>query len=178
MNSETEKLLSVLEFYKNGSEMFAWDSTIKGYFNIWNLLISEGFVRATEPEKAIKHWQDIEHWGTPTNQELDRMQYAPLRRERKNSSWNSDIQRERVSYYQALVYFLKKILQNLQAYTITGFANPDSLNKQQFGLCIVLGQTSSQDWICLTPTVLAQVWHAYSLCQTSKHYLINFLSIR
>ena len=59
MNPETEKLLGILEFYNHG-RMFVWEKSIKGNFNIWNLLISEGFVKASEPDKAIKHWLQTE----------------------------------------------------------------------------------------------------------------------
>ena len=161
MSSETEKLLGILELYKNGNTIFIWNTDNQKYFNVWNLLISEGFVNSIKPEQAIKHWQNIEYWGTPTNQKTECIQYAPMRQEHKNRYWNPSLQRERVSYYQALVYFLNKSLQNLQAYTITGFANPESLNIQRFKHCIVLGQTSSQDWICIAPTVPDQVWQPY-----------------
>lgn len=158
MNPETEKLLGILEFYNHGS-MFVWDKSIKGNFNIWKLLNSEGFVTASESDKAINHWLQTEFWGTITSQKNNEIQYAPLRRERENDDWNNYIRQERINYYQALSYFLKKSLQNLQAYVITGFFNYyDNDYRERFEHYIILGQTQSKDWICLTPTMIDQVW--------------------
>ncbi|MGB3654614.1 MAG: hypothetical protein WBA41_25865 [Rivularia sp. (in: cyanobacteria)] len=158
MNAETEKLLGILEFYNHG-RMFVWDKSIKGNFNIWKLLISEGFVKASEPDKAIKHWFQTEFWGTITNQKYNDIQYAPLRRERENDDWNNYIRQDKKNYYQALSYFLKKSLQNLQAYIISGFSNWDACGiRERFKHYIILGQTQSKDWVCLTPTMVDQVW--------------------
>lgn len=175
MNPETERLLGILEFYKSSCRrMFVWDSSIRGYFNIWNLLLSERFVYSTEPEKAIKHWRNVEIWGTPTNQKKECIQYAPFRRERGKRSDNSYLLRERIEYYQALLYFLKKSLQNLQAYILTGYASSSlNLNFEQAEFCIVLGQTVSQDWICLAPTAPDQIWGAYP---RAKHPNITSLT--
>ena len=157
MNPETEKLLGVLEFYNHG-RMFVWDKSIKGSFNIWKLLISEGFVKASEPDKAIKHWLKTEFWGTITNQKYNDIQYAPLRRERKNDDWNNYIRQQKINYYQALSYFIKQRLDNLQAYVIVGFDNNDYPGSERFEYYIILGQTQSEDWICLAPTMVDQVW--------------------
>ncbi len=173
MNPETEKFLGILEFYNHG-RMFVWDRSIKGDFSIWNLLISEGFVTESELDKAIKHWLQTEFWGTITNQKYNTIQYAPLRRERKNDDWNNYIRQERINYYQALSYFLKKNLQNLQAYLITGFGNSDAYGiRVEFEHYIILSQTQSRDWICLTPTMVDQVWD----CRNSaKHPYIPSLT--
>ena len=157
MNPETENLLGVLEFYNHG-RMFVWEKSIKGNFNIWKLLISEGFVTESEPDKAIKHWLQTEFWGTVTSQKNNDIQYAPLRRERENDNWNNYIRQEKINYYQALSYFLKKSLQNLQAYIIEGFYNYDDNDRVRFEHYIILGQTQSKDWICLAPTMIDQVW--------------------
>ena len=158
MNSETEKLLGTLEFYNHG-RMLVWEKSIKGSFNIWKLLISEGFVRESEPDKAIKHWLQTEFWGTITNQKYNDIQYAPLRRERENDDWNNYIRQEKINYYQALLYLLKQSLQNLQAYVIEGFHNSDACGiRVRFEHYIILGQTQSKDWVCLTPTMVDQVW--------------------
>ncbi|MEM6400234.1 MAG: hypothetical protein AAF757_08345, partial [Cyanobacteria bacterium P01_D01_bin.116] len=149
MNAETQKLLGILEFYNHG-RIFVWEKSIKGSFNIWKLLNSEGFVRESEPEKAIKHWLQTEFWGTVTSQKDEEYLYAPLRRERRNDDWNNYIRQEKINYYQALSYFLKQSLQNLQAYVIEGFDNSyDSDWRVRFEHYIILGQTQSKDWICL-----------------------------
>lgn len=157
MNAETQKLLGILEFYNHG-RIFVWEKSIKGSFNIWKLLNSEGFVRESEPEKAIKHWLQTEFWGTVTSQKDEEYLYAPLRRERRNDDWNNYIRQEKINYYQALSYFLKKSLQNLKAYVITGFDNHDTPGSERFEHYIILGQTQSKDWVCLTPTMVDQVW--------------------
>ena len=158
MNPEIQKLLGTLEFYNHG-RMFVWKKSIKGSFNIWKLLISEGFVRESEPDKAIKHWLQTEFWGTITNLKYNDIQYAPLRRERENDDWNNYIRQEKINYYQALLYLLKQSLQNLQAYVIEGFDNSyDSDYRVRFEHYIILGQTQSKDWICLSPTMIDQSW--------------------
>ena len=158
MHPETEKLLGILEFYKHG-RMFVWEKSVKGSFNIWKLLISEGFVTESKPDKAIEHWLQTEFWGTITNQKYNDIQYAPLRRERENDDWNNYIRQEKINYYQALLYLLKQSLQNLQAYVIEGFHNSDACGiRVRFEHYIILGQTQSKDWICLTPTMVDQVW--------------------
>ncbi len=161
MNPETEKLLGIIEFYNHG-RMFVWEKSIKGSFNIWKLLISEGFVTESEPDKAIKHWLQTEFWGTITDQKNNDIQYAPLRRERENDNWNNYIRQEKINYYQALSYFLKKSLQNLQAYIIEGFYNYDDNDRVRFEHYIILGQTQSKDWVCLTPTMIDQAWDFYN----------------
>ncbi|MEH2254448.1 hypothetical protein [Nostoc sp.] len=58
MHSETQRLLGTLEILCSNS--FVWETTTQGEFNIWNLMISEGFVNLTDIELAFKHWQKIE----------------------------------------------------------------------------------------------------------------------
>lgn len=66
MKLETEQLLGTLEVLNH--ETFLWETETQGKFNIWRLMISEGFVSLTDVEIALEHWQNIERWGTPTNQ--------------------------------------------------------------------------------------------------------------
>jgi hypothetical protein len=42
MNAEREQLLGTLELLV--SNTFVWKTEIQGKFNLWNLMISEGFV--------------------------------------------------------------------------------------------------------------------------------------
>lgn len=85
MKLETEQLLGTLELLCSSS--FVWETATQGEFNIWNLMISEGFVNLTDIELAFKHWQKIEKWGTPTNQQKF-CEYAPPRSER-DVMWKS-----------------------------------------------------------------------------------------
>ncbi|MEL6460469.1 MAG: hypothetical protein AAFY21_15575 [Cyanobacteria bacterium J06641_2] len=43
MNSSTTKLLGTLEVLNPGKTFF-WETSTQGEFNLWNLMINEGFV--------------------------------------------------------------------------------------------------------------------------------------
>lgn len=166
MHSETEKIFRVLESYnanlpddrKVWDKPFLWNSEQQGKFDIWKFLVSEGFVystvQSTEIERAIdraiQHWQDIESRGTPTTQE--KYQYAPYWKERKDRV-PSYILKQRANVYQALAYFVKQYLQNLEVHLLSDTLYTDN----DFEVYIILGQTSDLDWLCLMPTVPAQV---------------------
>ncbi|MHC5726419.1 MAG: hypothetical protein ACYT04_56840 [Nostoc sp.] len=64
------------------------------------------------------HWQKIEEWGTPTNQQ-EFCEYAPPRSEREDNTWNENIANERQGYYQQLQQLVKNHLQNIQAYNLS-----------------------------------------------------------
>ncbi len=158
MQSETEKLLGTLEILR--SDSFVWETAIQGEFNVWNLMISEGFVNLTDVELAFTHWQNIEEWGTPTNQEADDYEYAPLRSERQDNNWNESIADERKIYYQQLQHFLTNNLQNIQAYKL---CIPKVQHRSfewehlNFYVSIVVGETSDRHFFCLAPTIPDQV---------------------
>ncbi|WP_448266029.1 hypothetical protein [Nostoc sp. DSM 114159] len=158
MKVETEQLLATLELLC--SDLFVWENAIQGEFNIWNLMISEGFVHLTDIELAFKHWQKIEEWGTPTNQEASDYEYAPLRSKRKDNTWNESIANERLSYYQQLQQLIKNHLQNIQAYNLSvPKAAHQSFEWEHpyFSVSIVVGETSDRHWFCLAPTVPDQL---------------------
>ncbi|MEH2086848.1 hypothetical protein [Nostoc sp.] len=167
MHSETERIFRVLESYnanlpddqKFWNNLFLWNSEQQGKFNIWKLLVSQGFVGSTKIDRAIQHWQDIESRGTPTVQEP--YQYAPYWRERKYRV-PSYVLKQRANVYQALAYFIKQNLQNLEVYEISDSRHTD----YHFRVYIILGQTLDLDWLCLMPTVPDQVrlWYNRSLC--------------
>jgi hypothetical protein len=157
MNYQTEQLLGTLEILC--SNTIVWETINNGEFNLWNLMMSEGFVNRTDIELAFEHWQKIEEWGTPTNQEKYG-EYAPTRAERKDDNWNASVAAERQGYYQQIQQLLTKNFQNIQAYNLSipktkykGFewTHPD------FSVSIVVGETSNNQWFCLAPTVPDQV---------------------
>ena len=158
MHLETEQLLGTLEILCSNSVV--WETTTQGEFNLWNLMISEGFVHLTDIELAFKHWQKIEEWGTPTNQEASDYEYAPPRSEREDNTWNESIANERLSYYQQLQQLVKKHLQNIQAYNLSV---PKAAHQYfewehpYFSVSIVVGETSDRHYFCLAPTVPDQV---------------------
>ena len=91
MNPQTEQLLGTFELlFRNP---FVWEST-ENEFSLWELMIFEGFVNLTDLELAFAHWQNIEEWGTPTNQAENDYEYAPSS-ERKNDNWDENIAKER-----------------------------------------------------------------------------------
>ncbi|MDZ7993222.1 MAG: hypothetical protein RM022_030575 [Nostoc sp. EfeVER01] len=158
MHLETEQILATLELLC--SDLFVWETATQGEFNLWNLMISEGFVHLTDIELAFKHWQKIEEWGTPTNQEASDYEYAPPRSKRKDNTWNESIANERQGYYQQLQQLVENHLQNIQVYNLSfakaahqsfDWEHPD------FSVSIVVGETSDRHWFCLAPTIPDQV---------------------
>lgn len=157
MKLETEQLLGTLEILC--SDLFVWETANQGEFNLWNLMISEGFVHLTDIELAFKHWQNIEEWGTPTNQQ-EFYEYAPPRSEREDNTWNESIANERQGYYQQLQQLIKNHLQNIQAYNLSF---PKTAHQSfewghpYFSMSIVVGETSDRHYFCLAPTIPDQV---------------------
>lgn len=157
MNIETEKLLGTLEVLVINP--FFWESEKLGNFNVWNLMISEGFVNLTDVDLAIAHWQDVESWGTPTNQVEDEYKYAPLRSER-DDLWNVEIAKFRVGCYQQLLKTLKANLSNLQAFRLSIYREKNDdfeWTHPNFCFHILIGKTTDGDWFCFSPTVPNQV---------------------
>jgi hypothetical protein len=172
MKLETEQLFATLELLCSSS--FVWETITQGEFNLWNLMISEGFVNLTDIELVFKHWQNIEEWGTPTNQQ-EFGEYAPPRSERKDKSWNESISNERLSYYQQLQQLVKKHLQNIQAYNLSvPKAGHQSFEWKHpyFSVSIVVGETSDRHYFCLAPTVPDQTSYNRRSRNQSKTQII------
>jgi hypothetical protein len=158
MNAEREQLLGTLELLV--SNTFVWKTEIQGKFNLWNLMISEGFVNLTDVELVFKHWQKIEEWGTPTDQTKNDYEYAPLRSERDDKDWNQEIATERKNFYQQIQQFITTQLQNIQAYKLCVpkcNSNTFEWEHPDFSIFIVVGETQDNQWLCLAPTVPDQV---------------------
>ena len=158
MKSETEQLLGTLEvILENPSCIFIWETEEQGEFNVWNLAIAEGFVSLTDVDVAIAHWQAVERWGTPTDQ--TNYEYAPPRNER-DDLWNAEIEAFRAERYQQLAQLLKSELQNLQALRLSIPKQSDNSfewSHPNFCFYILIGKTDDGDWLCLSPTVPAQI---------------------
>lgn len=157
MNPSTIKLLSTLEVLHPGNTCF-WETVTQGEFNLWNLMINEGFVNPTDIELVFEHWQNIETWGTPTNPNDYR--YAPPRSERDDDNWNEEIENQRQEYYQQLQQLLKTSCHNIQAYNLRVTKSKDNGYERRnpdFSVSIIVAQTSSNHWFCLVPTVPNQV---------------------
>lgn len=176
MKLETEKLLGTLELLVRNS--FVWETEKWGNFNIWNLMLSEGFVNLTDVDLAIAHWQNVEHWGTPTNQVEDEYQYAPLRNER-NDSWSAEIEAFRVERYQELFTLLKAELLDLQAFRLSICRQPNSdfeWEHPNFCFHILLGKTEDGNWFCLSPTIPNKVSDRYYKCLKTSSTETNSLN--
>jgi hypothetical protein len=151
MHSQNEQILGTIELLvqNDNSHPFLWDTATQGEFDLWRLLISEGFVSRTDPEISFAHWQNIEQWGTPTDQ--THYEYAPPRSERKDDPWNDEIAAERNTIYKNLQLLLNDNLSNLQAYTL---AIPGSRHFEwdhpNFFVSIVIGETSDREWLPCT----------------------------
>ena len=157
MNPTTTKLLATLEILNSGKTFF-WDAT-QGEFNLWNLMINQGFVSPTDIELVFEHWQNIETWGTPTNQALNDYEYAPPRAERKENDWNEEIENQRREYYQELQQLLKTNLYSIQAYNlrVPTTDNYFEWDHPDFSVSIIVGETKDNRWFCVAPTVPNQV---------------------
>lgn len=159
MKPETEQLLGTLEVLTH--QPFLWKTEPQGEFNIWNLMISEGFVSLTDSELAFEHWQNIERWGTPTQQVLG-YEYAPSRFERKDD-WNEAIATQRQEHYQQLQHLFSK-LQNIQAYSLSipnFYRKSFEWTHPDFWVSILVGETCDRQWVCLAPTVPDQLGFHY-----------------
>ncbi|GGA06795.1 nuclease A inhibitor family protein [Okeania sp. KiyG1] len=156
MKLETEKLLGTLELFVRNP--FFWETEKWGKFNVWNLMRSEGFVNLTDVDLVIAHWQDVEHWGTPTNQ-IDDFEYAPLRDE-QDDDWNPEIEKFRVERYQQLLKLLKAELSDFQGFRIGINKESDDYFEWEhpnFYFHILIGKTKDGDWFCFSPTVPDEV---------------------
>ncbi|NEP80474.1 MAG: hypothetical protein F6K39_21275 [Okeania sp. SIO3B3] len=160
MKLETEKLLGTLEVLVINP--FFWDTEKRGNFNVWNLMIFEGCVNLTDVEVAIAHWQDVERWGTPTNQIEDDFEYAPFRDERDDDEdededvWNDEIEAFRVERYQQLLTLLKAELIDIQAFRLTTIEHLER-RYPYFYFHILIGKTEDGDWFCFSPIIPDQV---------------------
>lgn len=154
MYPETERIFQVLKSYnaympddqKFWDRPFLWNSERQGKFNIWNLLVTENFVRSTNIDQAIKSWQAIESRGTITTQE--RFEYAPSWKEREDRV-PPYVLKERANIYQALAYFIKQNLQNIEVYVLSDCESTDN----NFEAYMILCQTSDLDWLCFLPSI-------------------------
>ncbi|GAA6616046.1 hypothetical protein [Scytonema sp. NUACC26] len=162
MKPETEQLLGTLEVLSQygGCQPLFWETATQGEFSLWSLLISQGFVRQTDVELAFERWQNIEHWGTPTNQALNDYEYAPPRSERDNDDWNEAIAIQRQEIYYHIQELLSTHLQHQQAYKLSvsqALQSKFEWHHPAFFVSIVVGEMENGHWLCLVPTVPDQV---------------------
>lgn len=173
MHSQTLKQFGTLEVLCNNGLPFLWETESQGEFDLWNLLVQDGFVQATDWELAIAHWQQMEQWGAPTD--LSGYEYAPPRSERKDQAWTDAIAKKHQSIYQALQQFLQNNLTELQAYRV---AVPDSgqfeWGHPPFSIHVIVAKLPDQQWLCLAPSVPDQVGISRSQTQLNDHKLLDF----
>lgn len=163
MNSSTIKLLGTLEVLQPGRK-FIWETATQGEFHLWELIISQGFVNPTDIELVFEHWQNIESWGTPTNQALNDYEYAPSRSER-NDGWNEEIENQRKEYYQELQQLITTNFHNIQAYNLRVPKSTDKYFEWEhpdFSVSIIVAQIKDNRWCCFAPTVLNQVDYSWN----------------
>jgi hypothetical protein len=160
MHPETDSIFRQLKDFNADSPKdrkfwnmpFLWDSEQKGKFNIWKFLVNQRFVYSAVPpidkavNEAISHWQGIELRGTPTIQ--TEYQYASYWNERKDRVPDYILDK-RAKIYEALGYFIKQNLQNIEVHVLSGPFYQDL----GFEVHIILGQTVDLDWLCIMPTV-------------------------
>ena len=157
MNSSITKLLGTLELLYYGNS-FVWETETQGELNLWKLM--SNFVNPTDIELVFEHWQNIETWGTPTNQALNDYEYAPPRSQRKNNHWNEEIENQRKEYYQELQKLVETNLNNIQAYNLRDYRDDEHCFEWEhpdFSVSIIIAQTKDNRWFCLAPTVPNQV---------------------
>lgn len=184
MHSETEIIFEQLKkLNPNPSKdksfwnaPFIWDSQQKGEFNVWNFLVNARFVFSDTRDvnraidKAINHWKGIESRGTPTIQE--EYQYASYWNEREDRVPRYTLDK-RAKIYEALGYFIKQNLQNIEVHVLYGPFNKDL----GFEVHLILGQTVDLDWICIMPSVPDQTGvHETRLSDRDKKTLNTYKS--
>ncbi len=156
MNPTTTKLLATLEILYNGN-FFVRETETQSELNLWDLI--SHFINPTDIELVFQHWQNIEIWGTPTNQDELCWEYAPPRSQRYDD-WNEEIENQRKEYYQELQRLITTNLNNVQAYNLRDDRNDEHRFDWQhldFSVSIIVAQTKDNRWFCLAPTVPNQV---------------------
>ncbi len=157
MKPETEQLLGTLEILGSYND-FLWETEKQGEFNPWNLMKSQGFVKQTDLELVFEHWQNIENWGTPTDQKSDGYEYAPSRthdeyNDRNDEDWNDEIAQQRQQYYQQLQKICQENLEIIEAYSLEVTNSEWEWERPYFYVSIIVGKTTNHNWICLAPIV-------------------------
>ena len=158
MNPLTTQLLASLEVllqeeiecrlpnnHSSDWEPFYWDFLIKGEFNPISLLYSQGWMRNTDIEIAIKNWQEIEEIGVPTPKRYNdyadyTLEYCEDEVDRKSPEFQL-----RKNIYNQLSKLLKSSLNDLEVYEFS--CSP------VYSCFAVIGKIDDKNWICITSTV-------------------------
>ena len=172
MHSQTLKLFGTLEVLCSGNSPFLWESDSQGEFDLWNLLLQDGFVQTTDLGLAIAHWQKMEQWGAPTD--LSGYEYAPPRSERKDEIWNDAIAQKHQSIYQDLQKCLENHLTELQTYHLeVPNSSQFEWDHPPFSVHVVVAKLPNGQWLCLAPSVPDQVGISHAKAQLNDHKLID-----
>ena len=154
MKLETEQLLGTLELLNEplqaydeqveGSyQTFYWDASIKGEFNLWNLMNDEKYIQPISPQTAISQWI-LDEWLHPIAADDDT--YPPDHpKDGKFLNVNSKI--ERYKTYKSLYELLNSQVEKLEAFKI----NID-INKKLDLLCFLVGKINNDSWFVISPS--------------------------
>ncbi|BAY80888.1 hypothetical protein NIES267_03530 [Calothrix parasitica NIES-267] len=158
MNPLTTKLLGTLQIllqekiecylpnnHSSKWKPFYWDFLIKGEFNPISLLNSQGWMKNTDIEIAIKNWQEIEQNGIPTPKRYNdyadyTLEYGKDEVDRKSLEFQ-----QRKNFYNQLSMLLKSNLSHLEIFEFS--CSP------VYSCFAVIGQFDNKNWICVTSTV-------------------------
>lgn len=155
MKLETEQLLGTLELLNEplqvydeqveGSyQTFSWDSSSKGEFNLWNLMIDEKYIQPISGQTAISQWI-LDEWLHPIAADNDTY---PPDHPKDGNYLNSDIKIERYKIYKYLYQLLISSLEELEAFKV----NIDVNEKLDY-LCFLVGTISHDSWLVISPSV-------------------------
>lgn len=152
MLPETEKLLGTLEvitspltaFNENlygRYETFVWDASLKGNFNLWNLIISEEYVQSIALESVIEGWLEEEQ----SHSIAPRDKYS-LEEANPETFIDDETKKIRVEQYYSLLQILNNSLQ-----AIGGFSY--HLNKYQKYFYGLIGKLNNNSWVAISTSM-------------------------
>lgn len=167
MKLETEQLLGTLELLNEplqiyegniggGYTLFDWDASIKGEFNLWNLMKDEKYIQNISPKTAISQWI-LDEWLHPIAPQ-DR--YSPPN-SKGQTFLDVDSKVKRYKAFKNLYELLNSSLEALEAFTIMNY------------LCVLIGRINHERWIVISPSAPHRqdfpYWITYSNLEIEKN---------
>lgn len=144
MKLATKQLLGTLELLSEPLQVydeeiggsyttFYWDSSIKGEFNLWNLMIDEKYIQPISPEIVISQWI-IDEWLYPI---VPVDKYLPINKAENFLDIDSRVKRYKI--FQKLYSLLSLNLEKLEAVNFINW------------LDILVGKISNDSWVVISP---------------------------
>ncbi|MGB3651330.1 MAG: nuclease A inhibitor family protein [Rivularia sp. (in: cyanobacteria)] len=143
MKLNTEQLLGTLELLSEPLQVydeeiggsyttFYWDASIKGKFNLWNLMIDEKYIQPISPEIVISQWI-LDEWLHP----IVPVDKYLLTHKEHFLDINSRVKRYKI--FQKIYSLLSLNLEKLEAFNFI------------YRLGTLVGKISNDNWLVISP---------------------------